>query len=69
MNTRTHIIVHILLVILMTKKLLESFTKNIRKKETNQKEFRIEKVIKNKCDNYILNGKQLEKQKRHSVNE
>ena len=46
-----------LLVILMTKKLLERFTKNNRKKETNQKEFRIEKVIKNKSDNYILNGK------------
>ena len=58
-----------LLVILMTKKLLERFTKNNRKKETNQKEFRIEKVIKNKSDNYILNGKQLDRQKRHSVNE
>ena len=41
----------------MTKKLLERFTKSNRKKETNQKEFRTEKVIKNKSDNYILNGK------------
>ena len=44
-------------MILMEKKLLECFTKTNCKK-TNQKEFRIEKVIKRKGDKlYMLNGK------------
>ena len=38
---------HMLLMILIGKKLLERF----------QKEFRIEKVMKRKVDNYMLNGK------------
>ena len=43
---------HLLLVILELKKLLESFTnKNCKKlQKTNQKEFRVEKVIKRKGD-------------------
>ena len=41
--------VHMLLVILKTKKLLERFTKKEFQK-TNQKEFRAEKVIKRKSD-------------------
>ena len=38
-----------LLVILKTKKLLERFTKKELQK-TNQKEFRVEKLIKRKCN-------------------
>ena len=45
-----------LLMILTEKKLLEHFIKTNCKK-TNQKEFRIEKVIKRKVINYMLNGK------------
>ena len=43
---------HIISVILMERKLLERFTKRSCKKQTkkNQKEFRIEKVIKRKGD-------------------
>ena len=43
---------HLSLVILELKKLLESFTnKNCKKlQKTNQKEFRVEKVIKRKGD-------------------
>ena len=38
---------HVLLVILTVKKLLERFTKKIcKKKKKNQKQFRVEKVIK-----------------------
>ena len=47
--------VHILLVILKAKKLLERFYKKDLQK-TNEKELRVEKVIK-KVLNYILNGK------------
>ena len=43
-----------LLVILKVKKFLEHFTKKTQQK-TNQKEFRVEKVIKRKSD--MLNGK------------
>ena len=43
-----------LLVILKVKKLLEHFTRKTQQK-TNQKEFRVEKVIKRKSD--MLNGK------------
>ena len=45
-----------LLVILKTKKLLERFTKKICKK-TNQKVFRVEKVIKRKDDNLYIKWK------------
>ena len=45
-----------LLVILKVKKLLESFTKKEFQK-TNQKEFRVEKIIKRKGDDCMLNGK------------
>ena len=39
---------HVLLVILTVKKLLERFTKKIckKRKKKNQKQFRVEKVIK-----------------------
>ena len=40
---------HMLLMIGMAKKNLERFTKKNAKK-ANQKEFRVEKVIKRKCD-------------------
>ena len=47
-----------LLVILMMKNLSECFTKDIaKKKKKNQKEFSVEKVIKRKALNYMLNGK------------
>ena len=47
-----------LLMTLKEKKLLERFMeKNCKKKKKNQKEFRVEKIIKRKCDNYMLNGK------------
>ena len=46
-----------LLVILKVKKLLERFAKKENKK-INQKEFRVEKVIK-KVINYMLNGKAM----------
>ena len=40
-----------LLVILTVKKLLKRFTKkNCKKKKTNQKEFRVEKIMKRKSD-------------------
>ena len=45
-----------LLVILMEKKFLECFTKKNCKK-TNQNEFRVEKVVKRKAINYMLDGK------------
>ena len=45
-----------LLEILVVKKLLECFTKKNRKK-TNQKEFRIEKIIKGKDNKLYPNGK------------
>ena len=46
---------NMLLVILKEKKLLETFTKNIAKKEkNNQKEFRVEKVIKGKSDKFYV---------------
>ena len=45
-----------LLVILTEKKLLELFTKKNCKK-TNQKELRVEKVVKRNDDTYILNWK------------
>ena len=41
---------HIVFVILTEKKLLERFMKTIWKKKTNQREFRIEEVIKKKGD-------------------
>ena len=44
---------HMLIMILMEKKLLELFTKKNQK--TNQKEFRIEKVIREKVISYMLN--------------
>ena len=47
---------HSLLLILMEKKLLECFPKNICKK-INQKEFRVEKVIKKKGDKLYLHWK------------
>ena len=47
---------HMLLMILTGKKLLELFMKKDCKK-TNQKEFRIKKVIQRKGDKYMLNGK------------
>ena len=40
---------------LMEKKLLELFKKELQK--TNQKELKIEKVIKRKDDKYMLHGK------------
>ena len=43
-----------LLVILTEKKLLELFTKKNCKK-TNQKELRVEKVVKGNDDTYMLN--------------
>ena len=43
-------------MILTGKKLLELFMKKDCKK-TNQKEFRIKKVIQRKGDKYMLNGK------------
>ena len=46
-----------LLVILTVKELLERFTKTNCKKKTNQKEFRVEKVIQRKGDKLMLNGK------------
>ena len=47
-----------LLVILMKKKFLECFTKmNCKKKKTNQKEFKIEKVIKRKGDKLYVKWK------------
>ena len=46
-----------LLVILKVKKLLERFAKKELQK-INQKEFRVEKVIK-KVINYMLNGKAM----------
>ena len=33
------------------------YGKELPKKKKNQKEFRVEKIIKRKCDNYMLNGK------------
>ena len=45
-----------LLVILIVKRLLERFTKKNCKK-TNQKEFRVEKVIKRKGNKLYVNGK------------
>ena len=45
-----------LLVILTEKKLLEHF-KILELQNENQKDFRIEKAIKEKAINYILNGK------------
>ena len=33
------------------------YGKELQKKKKNQKEFRVEKIIKRKCDNYMLNGK------------
>ena len=45
-----------LLAILTEKKLVELFTKKNSKK-TNQKELRVEKVIKRNDDNYMLNWK------------
>ena len=45
-----------LLAILTEKKLVELFTKKNCKK-TNQKELRVEKVIKRNDDNYMLNWK------------
>ena len=47
---------HMLLVILPVNKLLERFIKK-NCKNTNQKEFRVEKVINRKGDNYMLNEK------------
>ena len=47
---------HMLLVILMVKKLSEHFMKNNCKK-ANQKEFRVEKLSKEYAINYVLNGK------------
>ena len=46
-----------LLVILTVKKLLERYTKKDCKKQI--KEFRVEKVIKEKAINYMLNGKSM----------
>ena len=43
-------------MILVEKKLLERFTKKIAKK-TNQKEFRIENVIKRKSNRLYVKGK------------
>ena len=48
---------HMLLVILVEKKLLECFSKKNYKK-TNQKEFRFEKVIKKKPDELYVKWKQ-----------
>ena len=47
---------HMLLVILMEKKLLERFMKK-NCKETNQKEFRVEKVLKRKGDKQYVKWK------------
>ena len=47
---------HMFLVILTEKKLLEHF-KILELQNENQKDFRIEKAIKEKAINYILNGK------------
>ena len=47
---------HILLVILMEKKLLERFRKKYCKK-TNQKEFRVKKVIKRKGNKLYVKWK------------
>ena len=44
-----------LLVILMEKKFLEFYKKELQK--TNQNEFRVEKVVKRKAINYMLDGK------------
>ena len=66
---------HMLLVILKTKKLLENFTKKIYKK-TNQKGFRVEKVIKGKDEKLYVKWKSYDNsfnswidEKRHSINE
>ena len=48
---------HMLLMILMKKKLLEIFTKK-ELQETNLKEFRIEKVIKRKNDKLYFKWKE-----------
>ena len=48
---------YMLLVILTVKKLLERYTKKDCKKQI--KEFRVEKVIKEKAINYMLNGKSM----------
>ena len=47
---------HMLLMILMVKKLLEQFTKS-NCKQTNQEEFKIEKVIKKKSDKLDIEWK------------
>ena len=44
-------------MILKAKKLLERFTKNKTKQKTNQKEFRVEKVIKRKGDKLYVKWK------------
>ena len=67
-----------MLLLILTKKSLEHFTKKIcqKKKKKNQKEFRVEKVIKvKKAINYMLNGKAtivlliVVFIKRHNINE
>ena len=42
----------------MEKKLLELFTKKNKKKKKNQKEFRIEKIIKRKIDKMYVTWKE-----------
>ena len=66
---------HILLGILKTKKLLENFTERNCKK-TNQKEFRVKKVIKRKDDKLYVKWKDYDNlfntwidKKRQSINE
>ena len=44
-------------MILKANKLLERFTKNKTKQKTNQKEFRVEKVIKRKGDKLYVKWK------------
>ena len=53
---------HIISVILTERKLLERFTKRSRKKQTkkNQKELRIEKVIKRKGDKLYVKWKEYD---------
>ena len=64
-----------LLVILKTKKLLESFHKKELQK-TNQKEFRVEKIIRRKGEKLYVKWKEYDNsfiswndKKRHSIND
>ena len=66
---------HVFLVILKVKKLLARFTKK-KLQKTNQKDFRVEKVIKRRSDKLYVKWKgsdsslnRLVDEKRHNINE